>query len=226
MRIGETEIPDVALEAALKASGQRLVKEEDYTSKAEQAAIVAKLRAALGDRVGNIDELAGIVKAHDENVIKSKSQVELATAAAKELEKQLAAERGNLQNLKMQMRKRDIDEWFREGQEVFNTKIIEPILEPFKKELLNLKDEEIQNVELVKGIIKEKLDKAGEIQKGELVRLGLAGISPSEGQSFGGGQTNLTVKESKGVAINNATDLWSISKQAAASPMGWGQPKK
>lgn len=220
IKIGETEIPEAALTEALKANGQRIVKEDDFISKATQGAELAKLRSEIGDLP--LTDLANIVKAHKENELKSKSQVELATAAAKELEKQLIAARGETANMKLAMRKRDVDEWFREGQEAFGVKVIEPILAPFKAELYEIKDEEAQNVEFLKSAVKQRLDKAAEIQKGELARLGLAGITQnaSEGQSFGGGQVQ--VKASQGQQITGANDLFSILKGGSANPMNAG----
>lgn len=221
MRIGEIEVADSLVEEYFKKAGQRVVKEDEWISKAEQANLVAKARGVLGDQFNDIDGLAAIVKAHKENENKSKSQLELALAANKEMEKALNTYKGEVQNAKLAMRRKDVDEWFREGQEALKTPVIEPILRPFKEELYGLKDEEVQNIEFLRSAVKERLERAAEIQKGELAKLGLAGISAEDAKtSFGGGQTNVSVKESKGVQITNPIDLWGISKQGAASPMG------
>lgn len=225
MLIAGTEVPETVLLEAIKASGQRIVKEDDYISKATQSAELAKLRSGIGDLP--LDELSQIVKTHKENEMKSKSQVELATAAAKEMEKLLLAERGNLTKMKLDIRKRDVDEWFRDAQDAFGVKVIDPILSPFKQEFYELKDEQVADIEFLKAAVKEKLEKAQEIQKGELAKLGLAGITQTEaGASFGGGQVN--IKDSGGKQISNPNDLFNILKDGAANPMNagiWGKKK-
>lgn len=220
MRIGETEVSDDVIGAELKKAGNRIVSESDFVSKAEQANLVAKARSILGDKFDNLDELARIVKAHEENENKSKSQLELALAANKEMEKLLSTYKGEAQKAKIDVRRREVDDMFKEAQEHFNTKVIEPILKPFKEDLYNVKEEEMQNAEFMRAAIKERLDRAAEIQKGELSKLGLAGISAEEAKnsSFGGGQ--VVMKESSGRQITGKADLWGISKETAATPMG------
>lgn len=221
MKIGENEVADTLIESELKTRGMRIVKDEDYISKAEQSAVVAKMRSLLGDKMDSPEKLAEMVKAYEEHERSSKSQLELAVAQAKELEKALLEERGRVQQAKLEMRKRDVDAWFAEGMEVTGVKVMEPILGPFKQDFLKLKDEEIQNVEFLKGLVVDRITKASEIQKDQLARLGLNGISSNDSRptSFGGGDTNFQTKQSPGMQIQNPNDLFEIQRKGAASPV-------
>src|SRR3990172_1884717 len=216
MLINGLEVPDSAMEAALKAAGKRVVEEDDYIKKAEASKDLAKFRAVTGES-RSIEDIEKIIKAHEENDKKNKTQVELLTAEVRRLQELALAKDGEVKKAQKEVRKRDVDRYFNEAMVANKLTIIEPILAPFKQEFYDV-DETGITPEILKKKVEEALVRAGELQKGELARLGLQGIPSDQASSFGGGQVNIT--PSKGVNITNPNVLWDMLGKTSASPSG------
>ena len=219
MKIGEYDIPDSAIEDAIKASGKRVVEKEDYERKAEAAADLAKFRKVTGDD-RSIDEIQKIIHEHEEAQKKNKTQAELALAEANRLEKKTKELEAELTATRLEVKKRDVKSFFEQAMDGTGIKVIEPILEPYRAKFYDL-DESKFTPETLKEEVVKALSQAAEIQKGELQRLGLSGISPEENASFGGGMTNFGPMEVKTPArkdITSPMDMFEIMRQTSASP--------
>lgn len=219
MKIGDLEIPDSAVEDALKQRGMRLVERDDYEKKAAAAADLAKFRKVTGDD-RSIDDIQKIINEHEEAQKKNKTQAELALAEAKRLEKEKKALEAELTQTRLEVRKRDVKAFFEQASQASGIKVIDPILEPYRAKFY---DADISNItpEQFKEQVIQALTQASEIQKGELQRLGLHGISPDEHQtSFGGGMTPLTPEVNMTPGANGPLDFWKIMRETSASPMG------
>lgn len=218
MKIGDMEIPDAAIEDVIKKSGKRIVESDDYEKKAAAAADLAKFRKVTGDE-RSIDEIDKIIKAYEESEKKNKTQAELALAEAKRLEKEWKTAQGEVKKLQMEVRKRDVTEYFNQAQAATGIKIIEPILESFRKPFYEMEDGSV-TPEQLKEQVAQALSKAADIQKGELLKLGLQGIAPENAASFSGGSMKMNVAASPGVEIGGPQDLFNIMRQTSATPMG------
>lgn len=221
MKIGEYEIPDSAIEEAIKASGKRVVEKEDYERKAEAAADLAKFRKVTGDD-RSIEDIQKIINEHEEAQKKNKTQAELALAEAKRLEKELKAKEAELTATKLEVKKRDVKSYFDQAMEMSGIKVIEPILEPYRAKFYDLDEAKFTKEQLQEEVVKA-LTQASDIQKGELQRLGLHGISPEQNASFGGGMTSFGPVEIKTPArkdITSPMDMFEILRQTSASPTG------
>jgi hypothetical protein len=217
MKVGDLEIPDSALEAALKATGKRVVEEEDYKSKASAANDLAKFRKVTGDG-RSVEEIEGIVKAYEEAQNKNKTQVELLTAETKRLQKELTAQAGEVKKAQLEVRKRDVKSYFEQAMEANSLKVIDPILEPFRQEFYTL-DEANITPEILRERVGQALLKASEIQTGELARLGINGRSPEPaGPSFGAGVASVTPGNAR--SASSEVDLFKIMRETSAGPLG------
>ena len=90
MKIGDFEIPDKDVEAAVKAMGKRFVDDSDYVTKAEAAAELAKWRKVTGDD-RSLEDIGKILKQHEESQRKNQSEAELLKAEVEKMRKDAEA---------------------------------------------------------------------------------------------------------------------------------------
>jgi hypothetical protein len=227
MKVGDLEIPDSAVEAVLKASGKRIVEDSDYIKKSEAANDLAKFRAVTGDG-RSIEELQGILKAHEESQQKNKTQVELLMAEVNRQKEIIAARERDMLNQSLEIKRRDVKQYFNEAMEANKLKIIEPILAPIREEIVGL-DENKLSPESLKQAVNDALKRADELQRGELMRLGLNGISqPEPSSGFGSGYSSFQAPSGKGAEIKDVGDMFDIMRTTSAGPLGvpLGSPKQ
>lgn len=219
MLIAGVEVPDSAVEAAFKASGKRIVEESDYTKKAEAGNDLAKLRKVLGEG-RDVGEIESIIKAHEANEKKNKTESELLKSELQRLQAELTAKASEVQKRDFEIKKRDVDNYFKEAQEKTGIKVIEPILAEFKNEFYNMsaEDEAKFTPETLKERVTQTLAKAQELQKGELARLGINGSYPANSPSIANGVFNNTPSLTRPVA--NENDLFAIMRETSATPSG------
>jgi len=220
MKIGDLEVPDSAVEAALKSLGKRVADEDDYIKKAEAAADLAKFRKVTGDD-RSIEDIKKIIEAHEEASKKNKTQTELLMAETKRLQDALEVQKGEVKKAQIEVRKRDVKQYFDEAMKANKMPIIDPIIEPFRQEFYELDDTTI-TPEVLKAKVNDAIQKAAELQKGELLKLGLTGVSPDAVSSFGAGFTNPTLQVTPQRVQTAASegDLFNIMREASATPMG------
>jgi hypothetical protein len=218
MKIGDFEIPDSAVEDAFKSRGMRIVEGSDYEKKAAAAADLAKFRKVTGDD-RSIDDIQAIINEHEAAKKKNQTQAELALAEAVRLGKEKKAVEAELTLMKLEVRKRDVKSYFENAMQVSGIKVIDPILEPYRAQFYDL-DESKVTAEQLKEQVVQALTKASELQKGELQRLGLQGVSPDEhGASFGGGMT-FTQQETRQSKEVGPLDFYKIMRETSATPLG------
>jgi predicted thioredoxin/glutaredoxin len=217
MKIGDLEVPDSAVEAALKAAGSRIVPQTDFESAMSAKADLAKFRKVTGEN-RPIEEIDAILKAHAENEKKNKTEAELLKAEVKRLQDEMQAAAGREKLAQLEVKKRDVQKYFNEALQANGMKIIDPILEPFRAEFYNLDDSTV-TPEQLKAQVNQAIVKANELQKGELLRLGLSGGSvDSSGPSFAPG--NMQTNRTPGYQAAGETDLFEIMRQTSATPLG------
>jgi hypothetical protein len=219
MKIGDIEVPDQALEDVLKKSGKRLVDEKDYISKSEAAGDLAKFRAVTGES-RSVDDLAKILKAHDETVKaeadkanKNKSEADLLRLEVEKVGKELIRIKKEADDAKFEVRKNTVNKFFDALMEETKVRVIEPILDEFRKPFYTLDESAISQEDLV-AKASLAITKASERQKAELARLGLgSAVAPTEENvPFGG----LVVTPAKGEKIN---DVYELLRRTSTSPM-------
>ena len=219
MLVGDIEVPDGALEAALKASGKRLIEQNEFEKAMGAAADWAKFRKVTGDQ-RSVEDIEKLIRQAEENERKNKTQAELLTQEVQRLDKALKEKDGEIYRAKREMKSREIKDYFDEAQAKNNMRVIEPILAPFREKFLDL-DESQLTPEALKAQVNQALKQAQELQVGELARLGLAGITQStSGPSFAPGMTTIQQGPVPGVQAGNESDLFDIMKQTAANPLG------
>ena len=181
------------------------------------AADLAKFRKVTGEN-RPIEEIDTILKAHEANEKKNKTESELLKAEVKRLQDEMLASAGREKLAQLEVKKRDVHKYFDEALAANKMKIIDPILEPFRAEFYNLDDSAL-TAEQVKEKVNAAILKANELQRGELLRLGLNGGSvDSSGPSFAPGSAS--INRTPGFQAAGETDLYEIMRQTSATPMG------
>jgi len=211
MKIGDIEVPDAALEEHLKKSGKRVVDETDYVKKAEAAGDLARFRSVAGE-TRTVEELAVIFKKHEEDQLKNKTESELMKLKLDKVSEELKEVKKAEKEARFEVRKTQINRVFEQAMEIEGLRVIEPILDEFRKEFYTLDESKFTDDEL-KGKIKEALTKAAEKQNAELARLGLGNAPVADsGQGFGG----VYIAPTRGVQL--PTDPWEVMKRTSAGP--------
>lgn len=219
MKIGELEISDVAFEAFLKQSGKRVVEDSDYTKKAEAAADLAKFRAVTGES-RSIEDIGKILKAHEENEKKNKTESELLKGELDRLTKELTKREEAIKAAQLEVRRTQVDRHFEKQMELSGMKVIEPILNEFRKPFYEMDESKLTQEQLA-AQVNEALTKAAERQNQELQRLGLGNtagaVTPAAPVPFGG----VNVTPGRGVPLG-ADGVQAMLQSNAATP--WSTP--
>jgi hypothetical protein len=179
---------------------------------------LAKFRKVTGDN-RSVEDIEKIIKAYEEAENKNKTQTELLMAETKRLQDALKVKDGEIKLAQLEVTKRDVKQYFEQAMEANKLKVIDPILEPFRQEFYTM-DQTGLTPETLKEKVNQAILKASELQKGELARLGLNGITPEPtGQSFGAGYS-INVTPNSGRSAASETDLFAIMRETSATPMG------
>lgn len=215
MKIGDFEVPDSQVEDILKKSGKRVVENDDYIKKSEAAADLARFRAATGDS-RSVEEIGAIIKQHEENEKKNKTQTELLSSEVVRLKKELERAAEVATKAQREVKIRDINNYFNQAQEALGLKVIDPILQEFRAPFYDLDETKISPDEL-KSKVNEAIAKATEKQNAELARLGL-GSANAPGKQGESPFTGAYQKTPAGGPV--VGDPWEYIKRTSTSPMG------
>lgn len=209
MKIGDLEVPDTALEAALKSLGKRVVEDNDYIKKAEAAADLSRFRAVTGEN-RSVDEIAEIIKKHEESEKKNKTQAELLKGEVDRLTAELKKRDAETTQMKKEIQKQAVARHFQGIAEQLKVKVIPSILEKYQAEFYELDTSKVTQDELNLKVT-EALKKASEEQTRELAALGLRGNTTQEGASFGAGMFGKPPE---------SNDIYKLLDETAASARG------
>lgn len=217
MKIGDLEIPDSAVEDALKGAGRRVVDEKDFLSKSEQALLVAKIKDALGGR--SVDDLPKIVEAYGEIEKKNKTQTELLTSEVKRLQAEIEKREIAAKELQRQVRMRDVDDYFQQAMEKEKLAIIPSILSEVKKTFYDREASPEKKAEFDRDVA-AALKGAYERQAKELAALGIGPTTPQTGISGGGRNRD------GAAAVGSDADIQAILKSTSSGPFESGFGKR
>lgn len=212
MKIGDVEVPDGALEEAIKKLGKRVVDDKDYLSKSEAAGDLAKFRAVTGEN-RSVEDIGKIIKAYEENERKNKTEAELMKGEVDRLKAELSKLGKEAEAAKFEVRKGQVNKYFDAAMEKLAVRVIEPILQEFRDPFYTVDESKLPQVELEKQV-GEAITKAVEKQKNELARLGLG--SPAEQTNQQALFSGMVVTPPKGDTVK---DVYDMMGKTSASPM-------
>lgn len=211
MKIGDIEVPDGALEEAIKKLGRRVVDDKDYLAKSEAAGDLAKFRAVTGEN-RSVEDIAKIIKAYEENERKNKTEAELMKGEVDRLKVELSKLAKEAEAAKFEVRKNQVNKFFDSAMEKLAVRVIEPILQEFRDPFYTIDESKIDQPTLEKQV-GEAITKAVEKQKNELARLGLGN---SAEQSPTNPFSGMVVTPGKGDMMADAN---AILGRTSSSPM-------